>query len=90
MIGKNPPVALPEICAEDAQATDENRHLGRGRGQQLRPIHQQLLRRHALLTADIVAETVSGRFERREGYKSRGAGCRLPYPRRLFGAGARR
>jgi hypothetical protein len=46
---------------------DEDRHFGRRQGQQLSPIDQQLLGRQALLTADIVAEAVSGRFERREG-----------------------
>jgi hypothetical protein len=64
---KKPCVDLPDICAEDAQAADENRHLRRRQGQQLRPIDQQLLGRQALPAADIVAETIGGRLERREG-----------------------
>ncbi len=39
------------IRAQDAQATDEDRHLRRRQPQQLRPIDQHLLRRQALLAA---------------------------------------
>ena len=55
------------IRTEDAQAADENRHLGTRQRQQLRPIHQGLLGHHELLAAEIVAEAVSTRLERGEG-----------------------
>jgi len=42
----------PDVCAQDAQTADKNRHLRRRQGQQLRPIHQQLLGRHALRAAE--------------------------------------
>ena len=58
---------LPGIRAEDAQTADQNRHLGCRQRQQLRPVHQQLLGGEALRAAEIVAETVGGRFERRKG-----------------------
>ena len=66
-LGEDAVLGLPGICAQDAQAADENRHLRRRQRQQLRPIHQQLLGGQALLAAEIVAEAVSGRFERRKG-----------------------
>src|SRR2546422_8545786 len=37
---------LSEVGVQDAHAADENRHLGRGQRQQLRPIDQQLLGRY--------------------------------------------
>src|SRR4029077_10349766 len=40
---------LAVVRAQDAQATDEDRHLRRGQRQQLRPVDQQLLRRYAEL-----------------------------------------
>jgi hypothetical protein len=42
-LGEDAVLGLPGIGAQDAQAADENRHLGRRQRQQLRPIHQQLL-----------------------------------------------
>ena len=55
------------ICAQDAQATDEDCHLRRRQPQQLRLIDQQLLRRQALLAVEIVAESIGSWFERLEG-----------------------
>ena len=56
------------VDAEHAQAADENRHLRRRQPQQLRLIHQHLLSRQTLLAAEIVAEAISLRFERFEGF----------------------
>src|SRR5262249_17551039 len=50
-------------------AADENRHLRRRQPQQLRPVYQRFFRQHELLlAADKVAEAVSTRFKRREGF----------------------
>ena len=57
------------VHLKTTQAADENRHLGRRQRQQLRPIHQQFLSGPELLAAKIVAEAVSGLFERREGVR---------------------
>ena len=65
--GEDAMLGLFCICAEHAQAADQNRHLGSRQCQQLRLVHQCLLRRHQVLAAVIVAETVSDRFERGEG-----------------------
>ena len=70
LLGEDAVLGLPGVGAEHAQAADENRHLGRRQRQQLRPIHQRLLGRHELLdAADIVAEAVGTRLERREGLR---------------------
>ncbi len=54
---------------QHAQAADENRHFWSSQRQQLRPVHQRLLRQHELpLAADIVAKAVGTRFEWCEGF----------------------
>src|SRR5207248_6759297 len=54
---------LPVICTQNAQATDQNRHLRRYERQQLRLIDQQLLGGYAALGLPVVAESVRDRFE---------------------------
>ena len=56
---------LPGI--QHPQAAHQDRHFRRRQRQQLRPVHQLLLRRQPLLATQIVAETVSGRFKRFKG-----------------------
>src|SRR6201999_689085 len=48
---------------QGAYATDENRHLGGSQREQLRPIHEQFLRRPLVSPSEIVAEAVRGRFQ---------------------------
>ena len=64
---KTPMLRLTEVGVQDAQAADENRHLGRGQREQLRPVDEQLLGRHAYLPFVVVAESVGERFEDGEG-----------------------
>ena len=79
LLGEDAVLGAAGIGAEHAQAADEHRHLGRRQRQQLRPIHQRLLRHHELLlAADIVAEAVGARFERREGVRRRSAPATRP------------
>src|SRR5439155_713273 len=59
-LGEDAVLGLPEICAEDTQATEEHGHFRPGQRQQLCPIHQCLLRCHELLlAANVVAEAVA-------------------------------
>ena len=79
LLGEDAVLGAAGIGAEHAQAADEHRHLRSGQRQQLRPIHQRLLRRHELrLAADVVAEAVGDRLERREGVRRRSAPATHP------------
>ena len=55
------------VRAQDAQAADEDGHLGGAQGQQVRPVEQQVLGRQPVALAEVVAEPVRGRLERGEG-----------------------
>jgi len=54
------------VRAEDAQTTDENRHLGGSQREQLRLVDEKRLVGHLVLALQIVAETVRGGLEHRE------------------------
>src|SRR5713226_6286966 len=58
--GENTVFGLSKVCIQGAHATNQNRHLGSGQGQQVRPIHQQLSRRSLVSLPEIVAEPVRG------------------------------
>ena len=55
------------VRAEDAQAADEDRHLGGAQVEQVRPVDQQVLGGEAVALAEVVAEAVGDRLERGEG-----------------------
>ena len=67
-LGEDAVLGLFEVGVQDAHAADQNRHLGSGQRQQLRPINQQLLRRYGIFGLLIVAESVCFRFEDGEGF----------------------
>ena len=58
---------LPKVCIQGAHATDQDRHLGNGQGQQARPIHQQLSRGFLASLPNVVAESVCGRLQYGKG-----------------------
>ena len=58
---------LLDVCVQNPEATDEDRHLGGGQGQQVRPVDQQVLRPELVSLGEVVAEPVCGRLEHREG-----------------------
>ena len=61
-------VARPaDVGAEDPQAPDEHRHLGRGQGEQLRLVDQQDLGGRRGRAREVVAEAIGARFEHGEG-----------------------
>ena len=62
-LGEDSKFGLPDICIQDAQAADKHRHLGSGKRQHLRPIHQQFLRRSLMFVSKVVTESVCCRFE---------------------------
>ena len=63
---KTPCADPPAVRVEDAHAPDEHRHLGSAQRQQLRTIDHQFLCCLVVALAEVVAESVSGRFERHE------------------------
>jgi hypothetical protein len=68
LFGEDAVLGLTGIGAEHTQAAEEHGHLRPGQREQLRAIHQCLFRLHEpMLAADVVAEAVSARLERREG-----------------------
>ena len=69
LLGEDAMLRAAGVRAEHAQAADQHRHLRRRQPQQLRPVHQRLFGLHELhlLAADVVAEAVGARLERREG-----------------------
>ena len=71
LLSEDSMLGVAGVCSQDAQATDEDRHLRRGQLQQLRTIDQHLLCREALLAAQIVAESICLWFERLEGFERR-------------------
>src|SRR2546425_10089770 len=62
-LGKDAVFRLSEVGVQGAHAADENRHLGRGQRQQLRPIDQQLLGWYGVLAPEVVSETIRDRLE---------------------------
>ncbi|PAV92579.1 hypothetical protein WR25_24971 [Diploscapter pachys] len=60
---------LGMVGAEDAEARNQNRHLGRRQAEQLRPIDHQLLGRHIILDLQIVAEGVGLRLQHVEAFR---------------------
>jgi hypothetical protein len=66
-LGKDAALRLSEVGVQDAHATNENRHLGRGQRQQLRSIDQQLLGRYGVRAPEVVSEAIGGRFEDGDG-----------------------
>ena len=62
-VGEDAVFGLPEVSIQGAHAADENRHLGGSQRQQLRPIHQQFLRRSSVSVPEVVAEPVCGRLQ---------------------------
>ena len=54
------------FAPEDPQAADEDGELRRGEAEQVRPVHQQVLRREAVALAEEVPEPVRARLERGE------------------------
>jgi len=65
--GEDAVLGLAGIGAEHAQAADQHRHLRRREPHQLRTIDKGFFRLHELLlAADVVAEAVGTRLERRE------------------------
>ena len=54
---------LSEVGIQDAHATDEHRHLGRGQRHELRPIEEQFLCRYRVFGLEVVAEPVRHRLE---------------------------
>ena len=48
-LGEDAVLGLSEVGIQDAHAANENRHLGSGQRQQLRPINQQLLCRYGCI-----------------------------------------
>src|ERR1700722_14404984 len=57
-VGEDAVLGLPEVCIQNAQASDEYCHLGGRQGQQLRAIEQQFLGRQFLSAAEIVSEAI--------------------------------
>ena len=66
VVGEDAERRLLVVRAQDAQAADEDRHLGGAQGQQVRPVEQQVLGRQPVALAEVVAEPVGGRLERGE------------------------
>ncbi len=62
-LGEYADFRLPGVGVQNAHTADQHGHLGRGQRQQLRAIHQQLLRRPPVLAREVIAEAVCGRFE---------------------------
>ena len=55
------------IGAEHPQAADENGHLWRGQGEQLRLVDQQHFGGHLAIMLEVIAEPIGDGFERSEG-----------------------
>ena len=54
------------VDVDSAEAAEEDGHLGRGEGEELRAVHQHLLRGDARLRFLVVAEAIRERLENRE------------------------
>ena len=65
-VGEHAVLGAAGVGAQDPQAADQHRHLGCAQRQQLGPVDQQLLGRQGVALAEVVAEPVGGRLERRE------------------------
>ena len=59
-------LGLAEVDVKHAQAADQHRYLGRGQGQQVSAVEQQLGRGGFKPRAHVVAKAVRRRFQRRE------------------------
>src|SRR5208283_890344 len=66
-VGEDAVFGLPEVSIQGAHAADENRHLGGRQREQLRPIHQQFLRRSLVSLPLVVTEPVCSRLQYGEG-----------------------
>ena len=68
-VGEDAVFGLAGVRVQGAQAADQNRHLRGSQRQQLRPIDEQFFSRYGVSVAEIVAEPVGDRLQRREGVR---------------------
>ncbi len=55
-LGEDAVLGLTDVCAQDAHAADEDRHLGRGQRQQLRLVDEELFSRYGVFGLEVIAK----------------------------------